>query len=282
MRDRLATEVSAALKRLLETKHLYQSETVDVSFIEQQLRAEDQQTAAALRGVLHPLRDGRWIPWEREVRRAAFARETDAFARMLWFYTPTIKTFCEKCTRIEAFNPLLIEDLLEKSGDDVFAERGIQIFALTLLCQSCKSIPEAFLVRRNRLKLTLSGRSPIEHVTVPADIPKNQRIYYSGAMVAYQSGQVLAGLFLLRTLIEQFVRERFGKPAETPEAQVAAFAEYMAALPESFRATFPSLPDLYGRLSVALHAADSSAELFESVRASVVKHFEARRLFELP
>jgi hypothetical protein len=138
------------------------------------------------------------------------------------------------------------------------------------------------LVRRVNLKLTLCGRAPMEHVGVPAFIPKNQQRHFADAIVAYQAGQVLPALFMLRTTIEQFVRSQYGKPAESPEALGSAFDCYMSSLPEAFRSTFPSLPDLYMKLSVALHSADASVPLFDSARAAIEQHFDARRLFGLP
>jgi hypothetical protein len=52
----------------------------------------------------------------------------------------------------------------------------------------------------------LSGRAPIEHVLVPNVIPKNAAGFFKDALIAYQSGQTLAALFLLRTLIEQWLK----------------------------------------------------------------------------
>jgi adenylate kinase len=74
--------------------------------------------------------------------------------------------------------------------------------ALSYQCQSCKGVPEVFLVRREHLKRTNAGRAPIEHVEVPKDIPKHVSRFFRGAIVAHQSGQTLAGIFLLQTLIE--------------------------------------------------------------------------------
>jgi hypothetical protein len=274
-------EVSAAFGRLIQTKHLYQTETVDMSFIETDLGKVDQHTAAAVRAPVRPLRDGRWIPRQPDNPRVPPIGGIDALTTFLWFDTGTAKLFCQTCDRIEAFNPLLIEDLTAKSGYEAESTKTIQVFAFIFLCQSCKLVPEVFLVRRVNLKLTSSGRAPIEHVSVPSFIPKTQQRYFADAVVAFQSGQVLPSLFMLRTIIEQFVRERYGKPADTPEALTAAFDSYMSSLPEAFRSTFPSFPDLYAKLSIALHSADASSELFNAASAAIAKHFDARRLFEL-
>lgn len=44
---------------------------------------------------------------------------------------------------------------------------------------------------------------------------------------------------------------------------------------------FPSLSDLYGKLSDAIHAAEASNTLFEGALKDIEEHFEARRLFKL-
>lgn len=279
---RLPHEITAAFSRLFQSKHLYQSESVDMAFIEQDLDNVDRQTVAAVRVYIDPLRNGRWMPTQPELRRAPFVREPNPPNRYLWFETATAKLFCQACDRVEAFNAEFIEDLTARSGYDSRTSQTIQVFAFTFVCQSCKDVPEAFLVRRAGNKLTLCGRAPIEHVSAPSYIPKNQQRSFADSIVAFQSGQVLPALFMLRVTIEQFVRERSTVPIDTPEALTVAFDSYMASLPEAFRSTFPSLPDLYSKLSIALHKADASVELFDTSRLAIEKHFDARRLFELP
>jgi hypothetical protein len=158
------------------------------------------------------------------------------------------------------------------------AAKTVQVFVFSFLCQSCKNIPEVLLVRREGFKLTNSGRSPIEHVDVPPDIPNSMKRFYRGAVVAHQSGQTLAGIFLLRTLIEQWARSK------APPGQLLADAvldAYMAPLPENFKSQFPSLRKLYEDLSVDIHIAKGDPTLYEETRAEIVRHFEARRIFRL-
>jgi hypothetical protein len=273
--------VSAAISRLIQSKHLYQSETVDMSFIDTELAKSSLQTVAVVRERVGPLRDGPWIPSEPPGRNVPFVGHIDSVTNNLWFTAGTAKLFCGSCDRVEAFNPVLVEDLTARSGYEPRKPKTIQVFAFSFLCQSCKSVPEFFLIRRVNLKLTMSGRVPMEHVDVPKVIPKKQQHHFSGAIIAFQAGQVLPGLFMLRTTIEQFVRERYGKPVETPDELTAAFGNYMESLPPAFRSTFPSLPDLYMKLSIALHSADASSDLFNTAQAEIARHFEARRLFEL-
>jgi len=88
----------------------------------------------------------------------------------------------------------------------------------------------------------------------------------------------LAGIFFLRTLIEQWARSAVAGPDLPADKALDA---YMRTLPEDFKARFPSLPSLYAELSADMHAALGDKDLFEKARAAIVKHFKARRLFEL-
>ena len=116
-------------------------------------------------------------------------------------------------------------------------------------------------------------------VLVPNYIPKSVRSYFSSAIVAFQSGQVLVALFLLRVLIEQFTREDGG--AGSGVWADNALQAYTERLPADFKSRFPSLREVYASISVAMHSADASAELFESSLVRIEKHFDARRLFDL-
>ena len=153
----------------------------------------------------------------------------------------------------------------------------VQVFALTYRCQGCKQPPEVLLVRRDEKRLTLSGRSPIEHVDVPAVIPKEVRRFYRGAVIAHQAGEGLAGNFMLRTLIEQWARSATGKTGYADEVLDA----YVETLPDGIRGRFPVLRETYKTLSADLHSATGDAQVFAQATADILKHFEARRLFDL-
>jgi hypothetical protein len=133
-------------------------------------------------------------------------------------------------------------------------------------------------IRREGFKLTLSGRSPIEYADVPRDIPNQVKHFYRDAVVADQSGQTLAGIFLLRTLIEQWARSKVPSDQLLADAVLDA---YMSALPENFKRQFKSFRELYRDLSVDIHAARGDPALFNEARDKIVEHFEARRLFRL-
>src|SRR5262249_40937305 len=143
------------------------------------------------------------------------------------------------------------------------------IYEFSYLCQSCKSTPDAIMVRRQGEKLQLVGRAPMEHVEVPDVIPREITKYYSGAIIAFQSGQPLAANFMLRTTCEQWAR----KWADAADRADAALDKYMASLPDAFKQQFPSLKDIYSQLSADIHAATGSDAIFGAMTEKLVEHF---------
>jgi hypothetical protein len=117
----------------------------------------------------------------------------------------------------------------------------------------------------------------MEHVGVPKCIPKNVAKFFSGGIVAHQSGQTLAALFLLRTLVEQWATLATGVNGLADRV----LDTYSAGLPEGFKRRFPSFNDLYTKLSDDIHRAAGSPELYDASLNAIVRHFEARTLFRL-
>jgi hypothetical protein len=129
----------------------------------------------------------------------------------------------------------------------------------------------------------LVGRDPLETIEVPDALPKEYRKHFSDAIIAHNAGQTLAGLFLLRTFIEQYwlsltlvPRSRGARIAGDELGQA-----YNKTLPDGFKSRFPSLSEIFGRLSAALHSADADAVLFDSTATGITEHFDARRVFKL-
>jgi len=220
-----------------------------------------------------------------EVRRELFA-ELDALewwcgstlpgsphGRICFSLLP-VKTLCSVCEDVTAFN-LWAQD--EQSVRTITLEsRSQQVFTFTLQCQGCRSQVIVFMFRRTGRKILLVGRSEFENVEVPPSIPKEQKVYYSQAVIAFNCGQFLAALFLLRTLIEQHMR------AVTESAELRGDElcdEYNKTLEEDFKGRFPSFKDVYGKLSEALHRADPNESLFKAELERINHHFEGKDLF---
>jgi len=193
---------------------------------------------------------------------------------------PTVHLYCGVCKGRWPANPMVDHGAAETdtSGSD-------QTSMLAYQCQSCKSAPVRFLVTRENRKLQLSGRAPIEDVIVPDVLPKPFRGYFSNAVIAFQCGQTLAAVFLLRVLIEQFWRSQKAigeKLKSEPRLSGEQLGQlYAESLPKAFKEQFPSLSDLYGKLSESMHLATANADFYQDCRDKVIEHFDARRLFKL-
>jgi hypothetical protein len=228
---------------------------------------------------------------------------TDAKAAVVYFTPPTVRMYCSQCELIQPYNYITGENVLkdyewsnemdQRQGEPIHftifpAEKEYandsqkkieQVFMLVYQCQGCKGMPEAFLIRRIGMKFILSGRTPMEKVVVQTYIPKRQREFFSNAVIAYNAGQILPGLFMLRTFLEQFVRSRSATTLTTNIESL--FDEYNASLPEDFKTRFPSLRMIYDRLSEDIHGANGSADLFNQAKEEIEHHFDARRLFKI-
>jgi hypothetical protein len=172
----------------------------------------------------------------------------------------------------EAFN------LLGEAGPQSFSlgKGGEQVFSFPLQCQSCRQNIIVLLIRRIGRKLMLVGRSEFEKVQIPSYIPKSQAEFYSRAIIAFNSGEGLAALFLLRTLIEQHMRTVSGSDELRGDALCD---EYSKTLSDKLKGIIPSLKLAYGRISDALHKATVPDGLFESQREQIELHFENLSLF---
>jgi hypothetical protein len=134
------------------------------------------------------------------------------------------------------------------------------------------------MIRREGTKLSLVGRTPMGHVDTPAYIPKSHRKFYIGAIVAFQAGQVLPALFMLRTFIEQFAASQVNAPGLRADA---VLERDMASLPDAVRGHFASPREIYAHLSDAIHNAREDEDLFKQSLSEVNEHFDARRLYKV-
>ena len=254
-----------AFTELLETKHLYQS--VEIPWERQQYRIYGQRkgTAAEVESALK-------TPWFLlNMAQGSSSYSDPKSAPPLRFYVsfPRVRILCPFCEERPWFQ---LDNSLVAQLDP---KRGVSTLALQ--CQSCDG-KLFFLVTRNALKLTLTGRSEIERVQIPRYVPKALRRFYEGAVIAYNTGECLAGLFMLRTMIEQHMRRTIEDlDVKLTGEQLAD--KYNERLPEAFKSTAPSLKVVYATLSSALHGADDTAP-FEEIQTDILLHFEHKGSFD--
>jgi len=294
-RHRVAEFTAGQLRLLLETKHLYQK----VSVQPDELLAELAPPA--------PKKDSLGHIGENE--NEAFRRLASTFLDERLTVSDTVvfdnkkpvrclvvgnvKLFCANCGGKEAFRPIWFEDVTNQIRLLYYQQNvavtpsfklsfwaSFQHIVLVFQCQHCEGKPEAFLLKRDGAYLYLEGRSPIEHVEIHSSLSKKEGKWFKDAVVAHQSGKTLAGLFYLRTFVEQFGRRMTGMLdiKETGDVILSAYSE---TLPSKVRDSAPSLKDWYEKLSEAIHGAKEDAALFDSAKEKIEEHFEFRRLYKL-
>jgi hypothetical protein len=282
--DRLVDGWSSQLKILLETKHLYQKVEVPIPEL---LGTLIGAVNGGLQGHVRPAIEG----WERRPLEAAMARSREnlqivnqmaSVTKPLLLVT-NVKLFCKRCDSAEVFYPLWARDVTgeckDPRGNSMPGLDRFQLFFLAFQCQNCHSDPEGFIVRRVGYRLHLEGRSPIEQVVVPKYFPKQELHFFSDALVAFNAGKKLAGLFYLRTFLEQFARRVTGLRGRSTGDEIMDV--YASTLPLAHRDHMPSLKSLYDKLSEALHSAREDEALFTEVKGEIDRHFDIRRVFNI-
>jgi hypothetical protein len=296
MTKAMARAVTEAFQKLLSEKHLYQRVEVKLdnlnaaaSMVQREWEEAsatnprlEQSPKARIEAEKKKIQNLPWSPngivSDTEII-AGYQSLTGCSSELINFDLPTINTSCAICDGRPPFNPALkCSYFIEEEGQGDFYYLGYQ-------CQQCKGQPIRFLIRREGLKLHLAGRYPIEVLPTPKVFPKGVSKYYSDALVAHHAGQTLAGLFLLRVFVEQFwrtvpaVQELVARHKKaTGDEQGDA---YQTTLSQDFKSHFPSLKDVYGKLSESIHTADANATLFEDSCAKIEEHFDARRLYKV-
>lgn len=284
-------QVESGMKELLEKKHLYQR--ISVKWPDPEV--VELKGSRAGRGYV----DVDWIVFTEDSKTLPWVVANDVFRRNYLLSNPaeliiaspifipivplTIKIYCHKCEEMDPFN---IVDGLDVFSDvqryghftNIGGRADQQIFVLKYQCQNCKTRPVVFLIQRDGLKISLTGREPMEMVLVPKFIPKEVEKYYSGAMIAYNSGQILPAKFMFRVFLEQYVRSL----SKTPKSEdiEGLFMEYKSNIPNDFKQRFPSLDSIYQNLSDHIHAADETPEMVMQVKEKIDLHFESKKIFE--
>jgi len=276
--EEISKAVTVALEALLANKHLYQAVKLPFDPVQLQKELVTQTSPVEVRAGAHEtlrLLRAKWVvAWSVEDQKNAWN------AREVCFQLPRIKIFCAGCDQISPYAPVTPppEDKQRNVSGATLARS--QVFFLPYECQGCvgESEPIFFMVTRRGIKLHLSGRSEIEVVSVPNFIPKETRDFYRRARHAYNCGEALAGLFLLRTFIEQHMRKAIGDPEGRLTGDELG-QKYADLFDEGFKKISPSLKVQYAILSEALHKANDSAQ-FEEIERQILAHFEFKAVYE--
>jgi hypothetical protein len=283
-------EIDVKFHSLLETKNLYQKAVIDWQKIVETLKAKIFSTdhrdfSRYIEGVPS-------MPFIAATQMRGLVQSFNANIMLgtvpVVLLLKNVTLFCRDCDRREAFRPILYKDLAVELRQlpasrlvrDLPLADTFQDFVLVYQCQRCEGVPETFIVRRHEWTLSLDGRSPMASVEAPSSIPKKEGYLFRDAIIAHGSGKTLAGLFYLRTFIEQFGRRITGISGKNTGDEI--LSEYAKTLPPNVRDSMPSLAEWYGKLSAALHSADPDEELFKNAQEKIEKHFEIRKAMGIP
>jgi hypothetical protein len=285
LRAWVSTQASHELKKLLEERHLYQKFTIDPAEVVKKLSKPlttplEAKFTMWVHSALPKEKFSVFLHQVSPVPRGSTAQTTP----QLWITLPHPGLYCNSkgCKRRETFTPIWFTEVSQAMSATVIPKQvtlpdGFQMFTLVYQCQRCLGTPEAFLVHRDKWTFYLEGRSPIERVEVPKFVPEKEEHYYSDAIVAFNSGKVLAALFYLRTFVEQFARRITGKTGRATGEEI--LDAYYETLPGNRRSDMPSLREWYEKLSVPLHGGKDDAEVFTKAKEAIDKHFDIRRVF---
>ncbi len=161
--------------RLLEGKHLYQSVRIDRDAVLAEAKDLGFLEGARTEAPIDQALNSEWFAHDQvSVQRPGYAMPDGAEPPpSIGFFFKGIKAACASCKTIVPMNLMLSLDLFkpqDRFWPGVEAPASDQDFVFLFQCQFCKTTPDAFLVRRRGLKLTLCGRAPMEIVDVPQKV----------------------------------------------------------------------------------------------------------------
>jgi hypothetical protein len=284
---RLNDEIETKFSSLLETKHLYQKVMIEGDQVISLLRA--QVISAYHVEFNRMISDVPKMPFIPALSVGRVQSQGDLGQIPLVLLLRNVTMFCQQpqCDRKEAFRPIWHMDLTQQLRPLAPGQvrrlplpTNFQVFLLAYQCQHCEGKPETLVVRRIGWQLSLEGRSPMASVEVASYIPKKENYLFRDAIIANGAGKTLAGLFYLRTFVEQFGRRMTGIAGKETGDQI--LSEYSKTLPANLRDSMPSLAEWYDKLSAAIHSANPDEELFKAAQEKIDKHFEIRKAMSIP
>ena len=310
-----ARAIEDAFRELLEARYLYQKVTVDLDSVEEAVkplvtpppeelsRSVPNGTAAAwkqrLPGHLKSLRaEVEKRPWQpatrhegdnpqfREIHRTAraggVAIGTPTEKMPIHFYFPNVQIGCGICKRVCLFLAHVssagfsLESFYPK-----YADKGTeQVYQPLYRCEHCRTMLHTVLVQRVGVRLHLCGFAPRREPFATRDVPESLKPTLADAEQAVAEGDVFAGFYHLRTLLEHYLKQRLSVPFAEQLRGEELIARHHAALPVEWRSVLPSASEAYSGLSERLHARTGDAADFGMFRDKVCRHIEMLALLE--
>jgi hypothetical protein len=289
--------VETSFKSLFETKNLYQKETVDLSSLETEIARDapslKEEALSSLR------REALLRPWRVSTHHQGDDRSTAEILglanlgcdplgtpdedRTLYFFAPGVRLTCGKCEDKTTFEALHCSGEGNRFGAPYPRVRGDkreQVFLFYYRCVSCRDFIHSILALRQGLRIHLCGVAPRRQLATPLQIGGKLQQIADDAHNAVLEGDLFAGLYHLRTLIEHYIKGRLDIKLTEQIRGEELVARYNASLAEPLKAAIPSLAPAYEELSKCLHSRSGVAADFERIEGAVRHHIEAVRTLE--
>ena len=272
-----------AMKALMEGSYLYQTKTIDLAPI---ITKADAKTSAANLEEEFTYRP--WIPhsghrgfskMEHAVMKGASAGGSPlgaaAKTMRLTFMIPTIETWCSHCKSHEVHDSIPHIDIspYHLNEEAIKEPLGHRTFLFNYMCAKCKAPPLTFMIRRELLKLQLCGRSKPYFPRIPAEVPKDLKGIFQDALAAAACGDISAGFYHLRTLMEHHIKATCNIPT-TQQIDGSALCALYNKTVDPVVANRASLTATFDACAAHLHNRDGTKEEFESAIKLIEGHFK--------
>jgi hypothetical protein len=248
---------SKALQELLQGKHQYQA--VDIG------SPGADESALLAKAYWHP----------------AGTKTTDLLgAEAQVFALPQVRTWCGECQ-----GATLFKADASRCRSVYHGSPSEQSLLLSYQCQECARKRVTFFVTRRGAAMELSGRDPLDALSVPSSLPRSVSRFFAEAQIAHHTGQDLAALCLLREFIEQFwlrlpeIQEAIAAGRRMTVDEVAEM--YSNLLPLDFKTEYPDLARCHEALKAAIDGAETRPDVFQFCSGEIVDHLDGRRFRRL-
>lgn len=285
---RLAIEV--ALGELISRKLLYQKVTIDLAELSKAIGSAELTMPNELSQLETEVAAR---PWELETHHQGdnpihlpiFASAnvggqpvgTPLHQMNIHFYAPGVQLECPTCKGERTFIALQSSrqfNLEQPYPRPSTRDRTEQVYTLYYRCEGCRKFMHAVLVRREGLRLHLCGFAPRRVQKSNRNLPPALQAILNDANNSVAEGDLYAGFYHLRTLVEHYAKLKLGVALETRERGEDLLEKYGKTIPLPLAATLPSLAASYDVLSKRMHARSGTPEAFATQVDAICDHIE--------
>jgi hypothetical protein len=129
------------------------------------------------------------------------------------------------------------------------------------------------MIRRELLKIQLCGRSKPYFPKIPVEIPKGFRDVYQDALGAVACGDLSAGFYHLRTLMEHYMKSACNIPL-SQQIDGSALCDHYNKTIDPVVAGRASLTATFDQCAAHLHNRDGNKVQFEAILKLIEGHFK--------